>query len=130
MDYFLDINGKSKHINESRDLNESNYGFGITAEEAKDNVVKALSGGAYNNSYSDPSYYLAGSLAKRFGDEYYADLGVAGGAVTGYDKKISPMAALMMNLGKKDLARLKLMYAPPSEKTGALMMMNLGIPFR
>jgi hypothetical protein len=40
------------------------------------------------------------------------------------------MAALMAQVGKKDLGRLKFQYVPSIEaKEPSLLMMNLGIPF-
>lgn len=143
LDYYLDINGISKHVNVPVELNESNLGFGITAENVNDKIVKSLMTGAYKNSFEKPSIYAAGSLAKRFGNDYYADFGLFGGLVTGYGNtpsiskgenvynwdynEISPMAGLMMNLGKKDFGRIGIKYIPTKE---GVVMMNLGIPFK
>ena len=128
--YYLDINGLSKHFGGEQEYNEVNPGIGITRETEKDKIVKALMAGYYKNSFEDPSLYLGGHLAKRFGDDYYLDLGVSGGLLTGYEDPITPMAALMAQLGKKDLGRLKLQYVPSIEaKEPSLLMMNLGIPF-
>lgn len=129
---YLDINGKSKHQGESagQGYNENNYGFGITGEKVDNGLVKLLTAGGYKNSFNDPSYYAGGGLAKRFqSGDYYADLGGIAGGVTGYDKAVSPLAALLLSLGKEDLAKLNMMYAPGTEKSPALVMMNLGIPF-
>ena len=131
--YYLDINGLSKHFGgEDLGYNENNPGIGITRETEKNKVVKALMAGMYENSFNDPSFYAGGHLAKRFGDDYYLDLGVSGGLITGYeDMPVTPMAALMAQLGKKDLGRLKFQYVPSIEsKEPAVLMMNLGIPFR
>lgn len=129
--YYLDVNGLSKHFGGQEEYNEVNPGIGITRETEKDKVVKALMAGVYQNSFEDPSVYLGGHLAKRFGDDYYLDLGVSGGLITGYqDQKLTPMAALMLQAGKKDLGRLKFQYVPRLEdKDPSLLMMNLGIPF-
>ena len=128
--YFLDINGLSKHFGGDQEYNEVNPGIGITRETENDKVVKALMAGVYENSFEDPSAYIGGHLARRFGDDYYMDLGVSGGLITGYEEPITPMAALMMQLGKKDLGRMKLQYVPSIEaKEPSLIMMNLGIPF-
>ena len=129
-DYYLDINGLSKHLNTDVEYNEQNYGFGVTREDVKDKLVKTLTAGGYKNSFGKPSYYAGGGLAKRFGDDYYMDLGGMVGAATGYDKAISPIAAAIMSVGKKDLAKLNMMYAPETEKSPSLIMMNLGIPFK
>ena len=130
--YYLDINGLSKHFGGEHEYNEVNPGIGVTRETVNDKIVKALMAGRFENSFNDPSYYLGGHLAKRFGDDYYMDLGVSGGLLTGYeDQSITPMAALMAQFGKKDLGRLKFQYAPSIEaKDPALLMMNLGIPFK
>ena len=128
--YYLDINGLSKHLNTDVEYNERNYGLGISRETVKDKIVKILTAGGYKNSFNKPSYYAGAGIAKRFGNENYLDLGVIGGAATGYDNKISPMAAIMASVGRKDFARLNAMYAPKTEKNPALIMMNLGIPFK
>ena len=130
---FLDINGKSKHTGSSadQDYNENNYGFGITAEKKHEDIVNLLTAGRYKNSFNDPSYYAGAGMAKRFGTgDYYMDLGGIAGGVTGYEKKLSPMAALLLSVGKKDTAKLNMMYAPETEKSPSLIMMNLGIPFK
>ena len=129
--YYLDINGLSKHFGGSKEYNETNPGIGITRETEKNKVVKALMAGVYENSFEDTSAYVGGHIAKRFGDDYYMDLGISGGLLSGYeDKELTPMAALMMQLGKKDLGRLKFQYVPSIEaKEPSLLMMNLGIPF-
>ena len=130
-DYYLDINGLSKHLGTDDEYNERNYGFGVTREEVKDDLVKLLTAGGYNNSFSEPSYYAGAGMAKRFGKgDYYADLGGMVGGITGYEKAIEPMAAGLLSLGKKDLAKLNMMYAPETEKSPSLIMMNLGLPFR
>lgn len=143
LDYYLDINGLSRHINTPVELNETNPGLGITAEDVNNKVVKALMAGFYKNSFENPSLYAGGSLARRFGNDYYADLGVFGGLATGYGdtpqitkdgtmyewdyKDVNPMGGLMMNLGKKDLGRIGIKYLPTKE---GVIMMNLGIPIR
>ena len=128
--YYLDINGLSKHLNTDVEYNERNYGLGISRETVKDKIVKILTAGGYKNSFNNPSYYAGAGIARRFGNVNYLDLGVIGGAATGYDNKISPMAAIMASVGRKDFARLNAMYAPKTEKNPALIMMNLGIPFK
>ena len=151
LNYYLDVNGLSKHLGVAEGLpqnfkyNESNPGLGITAESVNNRLIKALMAGRYQNSFGTPSYYAGGSLAKRFGNDYYIDLGVFGGAATGYKdvkghhngntysfpeyKAIQPMAGLMTNIGTKDLGRLGIKYIPKSRVSPALLMMNLGIPF-
>ena len=130
-DYYLDINGLSKHLNTDVEYNEKNTGFGLTREVQNDSLVKMLTAGGYKNSFGDPSYYAGGGIAKRFeNDTYYADVGALLGGITGYEKSISPMAAFLLQLGKKDLAKLRMMYAPETDKSPSLIMMNLGIPIK
>lgn len=128
--YYLDINGLSKHFGGDKEYNEVNPGIGITRETEKNKVVKALMAGMYKNSYEDTSAYLGGHIAKRFGDDYYLDLGLSGGLISGYNDAVSPMAALMAQVGKKDLGRLKFQYVPRlDDKDPSLLMMNLGLQF-
>jgi len=129
-DYYLDINGLSKHLNTDVSYNERNLGMGLTRETVDDDLVKMLTAGGYKNSFGDTSLYAGGGLAKRFGDDYYMDVGGVLGGITGYDKTVSPMAAGLLSFGKKDLAKLRMMYAPETEKSPSLLMMNLGIPFK
>ena len=130
--YYLDINGLSKHLNTDVEYNEKNYGLGITREKErqKQRIIDILTAGTYQNSFGNQTTYAGAGIAKRFGQKYYADLGVVGGAMTGYEDSISPMAALYAAFGKEDLAKLRLMYAPETEKNPATMMLNLGIPLK
>jgi len=128
--YFLDINGLAKHTDTDYPYNERNYGLGISREKEKNKWVNSLAAGMYKNSFYKPSYYAGGSLARRFGDKYYMDIGAMGGLITGYDKKLSPMAAAALTLGKKGTGRINLMYVPKNKKTNALYLMNLGIPIK
>ena len=128
-DYFLDINGISRHSDNNYPYNENNYGLGITATKG-DDIVNVLTAGGYKNSRNKPSFYAAAGLAKRFGNEYYADIGAVGGAVTGYDNAISPMLAAMLSLGKKDRAKLNFFLTPKYKDKPSVVMMNLGIPLK
>lgn len=129
--YYLDINGLSKHLGTDVDYNERNQGFGITREQEENDLLKILTAGGYKNSFGDNSFYAGGGLAKRFNaGDYQADLGAIVGGITGYENTVEPMAALLAQLGKKDLAKLRLMFAPETEKSPSLLMMNLGIPFK
>lgn len=131
MDTYLDINGIAKHFGAPDNYyNERNPGFGITAESVNDKIVKALMAGKYRNSYNKPSYYAGGALSKRFGDDYYADIGLMGGLATGYEDTVQPIGGLMAQIGKKDLGRLRAILTPPADKADAVLMMNLGIPLR
>lgn len=131
-DYYLDINGLSKHLNTPVEYNERNLGFGVTRETQDDSLIRMLTAGGYKNSFNNNSFYAGGGLAKRFemGNGYYADAGGLLGGITGYEKSVEPMAAGLLSVGKKDLAKLRMMYAPETEKSPSLLMMNLGIPFK
>lgn len=134
--YYLDINGLSKHFgdpdprNNVDEYNERNLGLGVTRETVDNDLAKILTAGYFDNSFNDPTMYAAGGLAKQFGKDYYARLGGLAGVMTGYHNDISPMAAGLLTLGKKDLGRLNFMYAPGVGDKDPLLMMNLGIPIK
>lgn len=130
MEYFLDISGLSKHANPQIEFRESNPGFGITAEQERNNRIMSIMAGRYQNSYNNPSNYIGGSYAKRFGNDYYADLGLMGGVATGYESRLQPIAGLMAQLGKKDVGRLRFILTPGQDNSDAVLMMNLGIPIK
>ena len=76
------------------------------------------------------SLYADGGLKKRFGNNFYADLGVMGGLLLGgYDKQINPFLAPILTLGKKDLGALNLMYAPATKNNPSFWTLNAQIPF-
>lgn len=129
--WLLDINGISKHFGPERDdprLQEHNLGLGVTREDDWKSLKRKLMLGYYNNSFDEDTAYIGAGLSKQFGDDYYAQLGGVIGALTGYDDKPIPLVAPTLTLGKKNLGRLNMMYAPKFEDKGNLIMMNLGIP--
>ena len=131
--YYLDINGLSKHLNDRHEedkYNERNYGFGLSRETKNNRLVQMLSAGGYKNSFGDPSFYAGGGLARRFGNKQYVDVGAMGGAVTGYENRLSAMAGPFITLGDKDYGRVKLIYLPKTKKNDATVMFNLGIPIK
>lgn len=127
-DYYLDVNGKSRHLGTDVQYNENNPGFGITA--AKDG--KFLSAGGYKNSFSEPSYYLGGGLTKRFGDkDFYIEPGVMAGVVSGYEDKLTPMVMPMIRAGLWDMGTLNMLLAPKVEdRNPTTLMFNYSIPFK
>ncbi|MBT8448110.1 MAG: hypothetical protein KJO69_00365 [Gammaproteobacteria bacterium] len=132
---YLDINGLSKHLGENTEgLNERNIGAGLTLEKRKlgSDFVKSLTAGGYKNSFNKNSYYAGGGLARRINllDKLYADVGGVAGVVSGYEDKLSPLAMPMLGVGVEDLWKLRLMYAPETDKNEALFLMNLGIPIK
>lgn len=77
--YWLDIHIGSKHINAN--LNEQNFGLGITIPSPRSSNVSAKFG-FYNNSYNDMSYY--GGLDMHTVNTNGFGSGVLTGIVTGY----------------------------------------------
>ena len=131
LDYYLDVNGSSKHLGTDYPYNEKNDGFGLTAENNDSNLIKMLTAGGYKNSFSEPSYYAGGGLAKRFGvGDYDVDVGGIAGGVTGYNKSLSPLVAALLAIEKEKLGKLRFMYAPETDNNPSLIMMNLGIPIK
>lgn len=133
--YYLDVNGISKHIggSEKVEYNERNPGFGLSVEQADKSGWYGLGKiGQYLNSYGDTSRYVGIGAARRYGlGKYYMDVGAIGGVATGYDNMLSPLAAGLISIGQREKARLNLMLAPPADNQApSLLMMNLGIPFR
>lgn len=151
---YFDINGLSRHVGDAKTLdtgfkyNEKNPGFGFTAENVNDRgLIKMLTAGGYKNSYGKNSYYGGAGLGKRFGKNYYLDLGGFGGLTSGYSDikqqymgndglmkeytspydKINPMAGVYMNLGKKDTGRLGLKFMPGKP---SILMLNYGVQFK
>ena len=127
-DYYLNVNGVSKHLNTDIKYNEKNPGLGLMA--VKDG--KFLTAGGYKNSFSDPSYYVGGGVKKRYGSkDAYIEPGLIGGLVTGYDQKLTPMLMPMLSAGSNDYGALNLMYAPKVENQNpATLMINYSIPIK
>jgi hypothetical protein len=138
----LSLNGWSKHLddviqfnaqtkkNEAVKFNEVNMGAGLNYEWGEDSNRKYITGGYYDNSYGEPSYYAGGGIKKRFGKDYYTDVGLLGGVVTGYDKKFTPMVLPTLTFGQKDKGAVNFTYAPKTEKNPRTLMMNLEVPFK
>jgi len=127
---YFDVNGLSKHLDTDYDYNEKNDGFGLTAENNNNGNVKKLIAGTFINSFNDRTIYLATGRAKRFGNEYYADLGAIAGLMTGYDSTLFPMAAATLSLGKKGVGRINFTYNPTFGDHPSVITMNIGIQFK
>ena len=127
-DYFLNVNGASKHLGTDVKYNENNPGLGIMA--LKDG--KFLTAGGYKNSFSDPSFYVGGGIKKRYGSkDFYIEPGMLAGIVTGYEDKLTPMVLPMLTTGTRDFGALNLMYAPKvKDKNPATIMLNYSIPIK
>ena len=131
--YYLDINGLSKHLGSDVKYNERNYGAGLTLEDiTSNNLVRSLTAGGYKNSNNRNSYYAAAGLGKRFplSRNVSADLGVMAGGISGYGDGISPALMPTASLTIEDIMKLRLLYAMETESNPSVLMMNLGIPFK
>ena len=128
------VHGTSKHLSgrvDDYDYNEKNNGFGIELEENRNKVIRAIEAGGFENSYGDTSFYVGGKLAKRMGDKVYIDVGAKTGLVSGYSNgKPKPYVGGLVSVGVKDFVKFNLMYTPKYKKDPAVLMMNLGIPFK
>lgn len=64
----LVLNGKSIHVDGSRDWNESNYGLGLEHEfNPESRWVKVALGNAFRDSDDEMSYMAGGGIKRRFG---------------------------------------------------------------
>ena len=124
-DYYLDINGKSKHLGTDEKFNEFNYGAGLTAEYGNNLATM----GYYKNSLNNDSFYAGYGMKKRFGYDPYLDIGILAGGVTGYEDTITPLMLPLATIGLRNVGQLNMMYAPEYNDSPATFMMNLGIPF-
>ena len=127
----LVVNGASRHLGEDKfDYNENNEGFGVALEEERDDLVRTIEAGGYENSFGNQSFYVGGKLAKRYGDKVYIDVGGSAGLISGYQKKLQPFVGGVVSVGVKDFVKFNMQYTPKYKEHPAILMMNLGIPFK
>lgn len=140
MDWYLDINGVSRHSEDPKnevaralmrkygvsEWNEDNFGVGVTAKDAN----KFYTLGGYNNSLGEPSYYAGGGYQRRFGNDFYIEPGLLAGVVTGYEDPVTPMLIPKLGLGIKDVGQLNLSYLPSFRDNPSVWTANLSIPFK
>lgn len=137
MDWYLDINGISRHEKDPDEVmgqsaaekignkwNERNYGIGVTAKDGN----TFYTAGGYKNSLYEPSFYAGAGLSKRFGNDFYIEPGVMAGLVTGYENPVTPFVMPQLSVGLKDFGALNLRYAPEYENNPAFWTMNLSVP--
>lgn len=81
-DLYFDVNLTSKHLytDKTTDLNQRNFGLGITYDLSNTNAVKI---GFYKNSFERLSTYALFDHTKQFLSKNIR-VGIAGGLVTGY----------------------------------------------
>lgn len=87
-DWGLIVNGKSIHVNSSKDWNERNWGLGLEREfDAQSRWVKLALVNGFKDSQNQMSYMAGGGLKRRFrlralSDDLFVDLGVVGFMMT------------------------------------------------
>src|SRR5690606_19303184 len=112
-DWSLVVNGKSIHVNSSKDWNERNWGLGLEREFATDSKwVKVALVNGFKDSQNEMSYMAGGGLKRRFrlhslSDDLFVDLGVVGFLMTRQDvndNKPFPGLLPAMTIGTNRLA--------------------------
>ena len=140
MDWYLDINGLSRHSESAEEFlgktradaiggswNERNYGLGVTAKEG--NTLYSL--GGYMNSFNEPSIYAGMGYEFPLSDKYDISLGALAGIVTGYEEPITPMVLPKLSFGLGDFGNINFMYAPEyKDKSPEVWMMNFSVPIK
>lgn len=87
-DWSLVVNGKSIHVNSSKDWNERNWGLGLEREFATDSKwVKVALVNGFKDSRNHMSYMAGGGVKRRFhlyslSDDLFVDVGVVGFLMT------------------------------------------------
>src|SRR5690606_6746412 len=83
-DWNLVLNGKSVHVNSSRNWNEQNWGLGLEREfDAHSRWVKLALVNGFKDSQDEMSYMAGGGIKRRFrldslSDGLFVDVGVVG----------------------------------------------------
>ncbi len=90
-DWSLVLNGKSVHVNSSKDWNEQNWGLGLEREfDGQARWVKVAVVNGFRDSQDEMSYMAGGGIKRRFRldslmDGFFVDLGVVGFLMTRQD---------------------------------------------
>ena len=112
-DWSLILNGKSVHVNSSRDWNEQNWGLGLEREfEAHARWVKVAVVNGFKDSQDEMSYMAGGGIKRRFrldslSDGLFLDVGVIGFLMTRQDvNNNDPFPGLLpaMTIGTRRVA--------------------------
>lgn len=90
-DWSLILNGKSIHVNSSKDWNEQNWGLGLEREfDAQSRWVKVAVVNGFKDSQDAMSYMAGGGIKRRFrldslSEGLFVDVGVVGFLMTRQD---------------------------------------------
>ncbi len=112
-DWSLVINGKSYHVNSSKDWNEQNWGLGFEREfHSQSRWVKTAAGNAFRDSQDEMSYMAGGGIKRRYRLDSLApglffDVGVVAFVMTRQDvKNNQPFPGLLpaMSVGTRRAA--------------------------
>jgi hypothetical protein len=117
-DWDIVLNGRSVHVNASRDWNEDNWGLGVEREfNATGHWVKVALANGFKDSAGEPSYMAGGGLKRRFrmfSNHAYFDVGLIGFVMTREDVRHSqpfPGVLPAMTFGGKRVA-VNVTYLP------------------
>jgi Antimicrobial peptide resistance and lipid A acylation protein PagP len=117
-DWGIVLNGRSVHVNATRDWNEDNWGLGVEREfNSGGRWVKLAMANGFKDSANEPSYMAGGGLKRRFrmfSDHAYFDIGVIGFVMTREDVRHSqPFPGLLpaLSFGGKRVA-VNVTYLP------------------
>ena len=90
-DWSLVLNGKSVHVNSSKDWNEQNWGLGLEREfDAEARWVKVAVVNGFRDSQDEMSYMAGGGIKRRFRldsltEGFFVDVGIVGFLMTRQD---------------------------------------------
>jgi len=112
-DWNLILNGKSIHVNSSRDWNEHNWGLGLEREfDVQSKWVKVAVVNGFKDSQDAMSYMAGGGIKRRFrldslSEGLFVDVGVVGFLMTREDvRNNEPFPGLLpaMTVGTRRIA--------------------------
>src|SRR5690606_17687 len=112
-DWSLVLNGKSIHVNSSKDWNEQNWGLGLEREfDADARWVKVAVVNGFRDSQDEMSYMAGGGIKRRFrldplAEGLFIDVGVIGFVMTRQDvRNNEPFPGLLpaMTVGTRRVA--------------------------
>lgn len=90
-DWSLVLNGKSIHVNSSKNWNEQNWGLGLEREfDSQSRWVKVALINGFKDSQDEMSYMAGGGLKRRFrlnslSEDFFVDVGLIGFMMTRQD---------------------------------------------
>jgi len=119
-DWGLVINGRSVHLNATKDWNEDNWGLGFEKElNSSRRWVTTAVGNAFKDSMGNPSYMAGASIKRRFrmpSSHFYFDAGLVGFLMTRHNIRNGepfPGALPTMTFGARNFA-VNVTYMPGS----------------